>query len=148
MTVPSRYILLAEDNPADVLLVREAIDNRALNCEIRVISDGERVLQFIERIEADRALPLPQLILLDLNLPKRDGAAILKSLRASERCGQTPVVILTSSDSPRDEENATRFAALHYFRKGTSLEQFMKLGDIVNDIIEPTLGAQIAVRTS
>jgi CheY-like chemotaxis protein len=142
MTVPSRYILLAEDNPADVLLVREAIEDRSLNCELHVIADGERVVEFIEEIDADQALPCPQLVLLDLNLPKRHGEEILKFLRASERCGQTPVVVLTASESPYDEANATRYAALHYFRKTASLEQVMKLGDVVNDIIgRPIEGA-------
>jgi len=74
--------------------------------------------------------------LLDLHLPKRDGAAIMRRLRASERCGQTAVVVLTSSDSPRDMEYAERHAALHYFRKTSSLEQFLKLGDIVKGIID------------
>jgi CheY-like chemotaxis protein len=137
MKVSSRYILLAEDNPADVLLVREALEDRAVNCDLHVISDGDQVVKFFERIDSDRALHCPHLVLLDLHLPKRDGGEILKSIRASERCGQTPVVILTASESPRDEANATRHAALHYFRKPASLEQFMQLGDVVNDIIEP-----------
>ena len=139
MTVPSRYILLAEDNPADVLLVREALEDRAVNCDLNVIADGERVLQFIKQIDSDRALHCPHLVLLDLHLPKRDGGEILKSLRASERCGQTPVVILTASQSPRDEVNAIRHAALHYFRKPASLEHFLQLGDVVNNIIGPDL---------
>src|ERR1700689_662332 len=97
MTPSSRYILLAEDNPADVLLVREALEDRAVNCELHVISDGEQVVRFIEQIDSDRALHCPRLVLLDLHLPKRDGGEILKALRSSERCGQTPVVILTAS---------------------------------------------------
>jgi CheY-like chemotaxis protein len=146
MTVSSRYILLAEDNPADVLLVREVFEDRAVDCDLHVIADGEQVVQFIEQIDSDRSLHCPYLVLLDLHLPKRDGREILKSLRASERCGQTPVVILTASESPHDEENATRNAALHYFRKPASLEQFMQLGDVVNNIIgaasrrSPSLG--------
>jgi CheY-like chemotaxis protein len=142
MTASSRYILLAEDNPADVLLVREALEDRAVNCDLHVISDGKQVVDFIERIDSDSALPCPQLVLLDLNLPKRNGEDILKSLRASERCGQTPVVILTSSESPRDEANATRYAALHYFHKAASLDRFMQIGDVVNEIIGRAAQAQ------
>ena len=138
MTVSSRYILLAEDNPADVMLVREALEDRAVDCDLHVIADGEQVVRFIEQIDSDQLLNCPHLVLLDLHLPKRDGGEILKSLRASERCGQTPVVILTSSGSPHDEENATRYAALHYFRKPASLEQFMQLGDVVSGIIGPS----------
>jgi CheY-like chemotaxis protein len=148
MTVPSRYILLAEDNPADVLLVREAIEKTLLNCELHVIADGERVVQFLEQIDSDQTLPCPQLVLLDLHLPKRDGEEILRSLRASERCGQTPVVVMTASESPHDEANATRHAALHYFRKAASLEEFMKLGDVVNEIIGRASRAHPGVKTS
>jgi CheY-like chemotaxis protein len=83
-------------------------------------------------------------LLLDLHLPKRDGEEVLRRLRASERCGQTPVVILTSSDSPIDRETAERNAALHYFRKPSTLEQYMRLGDVVKDII--TLGAARTVK--
>jgi len=77
---------------------------------------GEGAMDFIERIDRDPALHCPKLLLLDLHLPKRDGREVFRCLRASECCGQTPVVILTSSDSPSDLETATR-AALHYFRK-------------------------------
>ena len=90
MTGFSRYILLAEDNPADVLLVREALEDRAVSCELQVLGDGEQVIELIEQIDRDRSLHCPQLLLLDLHLPKRDGQDILKALRASERCGQTP----------------------------------------------------------
>lgn len=135
MAISSRYILLAEDNPADAWLVREALEDRGVNFHLHVIADGEQVVQFIERIDSDGNLDCPHLVLLDLNLPKRDGIEILKFLRASERCGQTPVVILTGSYSPQDEVTATRHAALHYFHKSASLERFMQLGDVVNDIL-------------
>src|SRR5882724_13171078 len=120
----SEYILLAEDNPADIELVREALEDRAVACDLQVVEDGERAMDFIERIDRDPALHCPKLLLLDLHLPKWDGGEVLRCLRASERCGQTPVVILTSSDSPSDLETATR-AALHYFRKPNTLEQYM-----------------------
>ena len=141
---PSKYILLAEDNSADVELVREALEDRAIAHELHVVEDGERAIDFIERIDRDSTLQCPKLLLLDLHLPKRDGEEVLRHLRASERCGQTPVVILTSSDSPIDRETAERNAALHYFRKPSTLEQYMRLGDVVKDII--TLGAARTVK--
>jgi CheY-like chemotaxis protein len=131
----SEYILLAEDNSADIELVREALEDRAIAYELQVVEDGERAMDFIARIDRDSALHCPKLFLLDLHLPKRDGQEVLRCLRASERCGQTPVVILTSSDSPSDRETATRNAALHYFRKPSTLEQYMQLGDVVKNII-------------
>ena len=131
----SEYILLAEDNSADIELVREALADRAIAYELEVVEDGERAMDFIESIDRDSTLHCPKLFLLDLHLPKRDGQEVLRCLRASERCGQTPVVILTSSDSPTDRETATRNAALHYFRKPSTLEQYMQLGDVVKSII-------------
>jgi len=131
----SEYILLAEDNSADIELVREALEDRAIAFELQVVEDGERAMDFIERIDRDSTLGCPKVFLLDLHLPKRNGEEVLRRLRASERCGQTPVVILTSSDSPGDRETATRNAALHYFRKPSTLEQYMQLGDVVKNII-------------
>jgi len=128
-------IVLAEDNPADVGLVREALREHQIRCDLRVISDGEEVVSFIDRLDLDAKHPCPDLLLLDWYLPKRDGIEILKHLRASQRCSQTPVVILTSSDSPQDRENAEQNAAIHYFRKPISLGQFMQLGSIVKQVI-------------
>jgi CheY-like chemotaxis protein len=133
----SDYILLAEDNPADVQLVREALEDRAVTCRLRVAADGDQAIKFIEQVDRDSTVSCPKLLLLDLHLPGHDGEAILRRLRASERCGQTPVVILTSSDSPRDREKAAANAALHYFRKPATLEQFLQLGDIVANILDP-----------
>ena len=129
-------ILLAEDNPADVALVREALNKQKIDCDLIVIDDGEQAIAFINRIDADRKSPCPALLLLDLHLPRRGGEEILKNLRASERCGQTPVVILSSSDSPKDRENAEKNAALHYFRKPSTLSEFMELGVIVKQVID------------
>lgn len=108
----SEYILLAEDNSADIELVREALEDLAIAYELHVVEDGERAMDFIQSIDRDATLPCPKLFLLDLHLPKRDGQEVLRCLRASERCGQTPVVILTSADSPSDRETATRNAVL------------------------------------
>jgi CheY-like chemotaxis protein len=140
----SNYILLAEDNPADVELVREALEDRSVDCGLHVVPDGAQAVAFIERLDGNSALQCPSLLLLDLHLPKRNGDEILRCLRASERCGQTPVVVLTSSDSPRDVENATRHAALHYFRKPSALDAYLRLGDIVKEIIERGAVAQAA----
>ncbi len=134
--IESKYILLAEDNPADIHLVREALADSAVAYHLQVVSDGEEVIKFLTRIDRDSTLSCPKVLLLDLHLPKRDGEEILRCLRSSERCGLTPVVIMTSSDAPHHVEMATKNAALHYFRKPTSLEQYMKLGDVVKTIIE------------
>ena len=128
-------IVLAEDNPADVGLVRYALREHAIDCELRVISDGEEVVSFIDHLDVDSKIPCPDLLLLDLHLPKRDGNEILKHLRSSERCGRTPVVVFTSSHESWDLQNAERDAALHFFKKPASLDQFMRLGNIIKEVI-------------
>lgn len=128
-------ILLAEDNDADVFLVKEVFKKNQIDCNLCVVGDGEAALAFIDRIDANSRVAPLDLVILDLNLPKRDGAEILKHLRASERSGLTPVVILTSSDSPTAQQNAEKLATLHYFRKPSNFSDFMELGGIVENIL-------------
>ena len=128
-------IVLAEDNPADVGLVRYALREHDVACDLRVIADGEEVFSFITGLDMDSKRPCPDLLLLDLHLPKRDGKEILRHLRTSERCGQTPVVVLTSSDADMDGESAEKNAAVHFFQKPSSLEQFLKLGHIIKEVL-------------
>ena len=130
-------IVLAEDNPADVGLVREALQEHAIQCDLRVISDGEQALDFVERLSRDTHLPCPDVFLLDLHLPKHDGGEILKHFRAIERCGKTPVVLLTSSDPLWEPLNSAKHEATHYFQKPLALAQFMQLGSIVKELIRP-----------
>lgn len=136
MTVSSYYqIVLAEDNPADVGLVREALRQHKVDCDLRVISDGQEVLAFIDQLDTDNQLRCPDLLLLDLSLPKYDGREILAYLRSSERCCRTPVVVMTSSEWIGDRQNAEKNAALHYFLKPPSLAQFMELGTVIKGLI-------------
>ncbi|MBL8216455.1 MAG: PAS domain S-box protein [Bryobacterales bacterium] len=129
-------ILLAEDNPADVLLVRSALQRRNIDCDLHVVSDGAEALDYIAAIEQGSA-PLPALLLLDLNLPKHTGSEVLAHLRQSPACSAVPVVIMTSSSSPRDQELVTQLGIARYFRKPTDLNQFMEIGDIVAALLLP-----------
>lgn len=128
-------ILLAEDNPADVALVREAFKEHGVACGLHVVRDGAEAIGFIERLDKDRREPPLDLLLLDMHLPKRHGADILKRLRSTERYAQTPVIVMTGSTSAQDEEAADKNAALHYFRKPSNAVQFLELGAIVKDIL-------------
>jgi CheY-like chemotaxis protein len=139
VTSPStaKYIVLAEDNSADVMLVRLALKSSGLNCELRVLDDGDKAVAFIEEFDANPNAGPIDVLLLDMHLPKRDGEDILNRLRSSDRYAQTPVVVMTGSDAPRDHVQATKHAATHYFRKPYSLAEFMQLGIIVRDILSP-----------
>lgn len=129
--VCKKYILLAEDNVADAFLVREALEEHDLDYELRVLNDGEEALAFIDEVEKDSTHPCPELFLLDLHLPKYDGDSILERLRTSKRCGDTPVILLSSSDAPQDHARAQMHAAVRYFRKPADLTEFMKLGKVI-----------------
>src|SRR5580693_3648662 len=106
-------ILLAEDNPADVYLIRIALEEHGVDLPLQVAANGEEVLQILDQ---QQALPESDLVLiiLDLNLPRHDGIEILQRLRETDRLAGVPVVVLTSSDSPRDRVVASQLGAARY----------------------------------
>ncbi|HTX35096.1 MAG TPA: response regulator [Bryobacteraceae bacterium] len=127
-------ILLAEDNPADVFLIRTALEEHGVDAPLQVVSDGREVLQILHE---EQALPASQLrlIILDLNLPRHDGIEILQRLRQSDQLAAIPVVILTSSDSPRDRIVASQLGAARYLRKPSNLDQFLSLGAVFKEVL-------------
>ena len=132
-----REILLAEDNPADVYLIREALREHGVNCALRVATDGAEVLRMISsELSLEEAQQHLGLIILDLNLPRHDGTEILQRLRETAALSHVPVVVLTSSDSPRDRLAASQYGAACYLRKPSSLEQFLSMGAVFKDLLE------------
>ena len=129
-------ILVAEDNPADVYLIREALREHGVDCTLRVASDGNDVLRIIALERSDAEAQRLGLIILDLNLPRHDGIEILQRLRETPELAHVPVVILSSSDSPRDRLVANQLGAARYLRKPSSLDQFLSLGAVFKDLLE------------
>jgi len=132
---PRFRIVLVEDTEPDVFLVRVALERAGLESDLEVLDDGEKAIDFIDRLEQDPAMPRPHLVLLDLNLPKKSGSQVLERVRQSPACGDVPVVILTSSESPADKEQAAQFKATEYFKKPSGLVEFLKLGPVVRDLL-------------
>jgi chemotaxis family two-component system response regulator Rcp1 len=128
-------LLLAEDNLPDALLVREVIRLENLPLDVYAVPDGEKALEFIARSDEHEDAPHPDLLLLDLNLPKRDGFEVLKRLRESAKYGRIPVLVMTSSDAPADRARASDFGAA-YFRKPPSYGEFLRLGDVLRKMVE------------
>jgi CheY-like chemotaxis protein len=128
-------IILVEDAAADVFLVRQALEKDGLSFHLQVLEDGEKALDFIEGLDQTDVL-CPDVMLLDLNLPKRTGDQVLERMRSSRRCRHIPVVIVTSSDSPKDRARAASLGATRYFQKPSRLDDFMKLGPLVKSVIE------------
>lgn len=130
-------ILLVEDNPADVLLVREALAEHGLHCDVNVMTDGEAAINFIQKIDRGET-DCPELVILDLNLPRRSGHEVLQSMRASRRCSQTPVIILSSSAAPADRERSALFGSSLYFTKPSLIDEFLELGAVFKEILTST----------
>jgi CheY-like chemotaxis protein len=128
-------VLLADDNPSDVYLIREALREHGVVCMLRVASDGKDALGIISGEDPDAESGRLSLIILDLNMPRHDGIEILQKLRASARLEHIPVVVLTSSDSPRDRQMANQLGATRYLRKPSSLDEFLGLGAIFKELL-------------
>lgn len=129
-------LLLVEDSPGDVYLIREAVRREGLNYHLEVADDGEVAIELLNRVDADPNEPAPALLLLDLNVPRRNGTEVLQRLRASARCGAIPVIMISSSDSPKERYRAFELGATEYFRKPSSLAEFMSLGKLIRRLYE------------
>ncbi len=121
-------ILLAEDNRADVLMVREALRAHNIPHDLHVAMNGEEALVFIAQMGQPDAPPCPDILLLDLNLPRADGLDILREFRQHPTCAATPVIVISSSNAPRDREATGAFDVTSYFAKPMNYEAFIELG--------------------
>lgn len=129
-------VLLVEDNPADVFLVREALTLHGIIGSLFVLRDGEEAIQFIEAAESSENSPCPHLALLDLNLPRKNGMEVLARLRSSTKCGTIPVVMISSSRSPIEAAILAQLRPDYYFSKPSNYDQFMGLGGIVKRLLD------------
>jgi two-component system, chemotaxis family, response regulator Rcp1 len=126
-------VLLVEDNPGDVRLTQEAFcaSNRAIN--LHVATDGVEAMNFLKRTGALSGVPRPDLILLDLNLPKMDGREVLSHIKEDESLKLIPTVILTTSDAESDIVRSYQLQANCYLTKPVQLEAFEGLVQSIND---------------
>jgi chemotaxis family two-component system response regulator Rcp1 len=131
---PGRRILLVEDSVGDARLIREALEDSAIPGELVVITNGQRAIEFIDEIEHGQSL-CPHLAIIDLNLPKRPGAEVVKRMRASVKCKHVPVVVLTSSDNKTDREIATSIGVSRYILKPARLAEILQLGAVFREML-------------
>ncbi len=120
-------ILLVEDNPGDVELTREALHDTKLHIRLSVVNDGVEALAFLRREGRHAAAYRPDLILLDLNLPRKDGRGVLAEIKADPDLRHIPVVILTSSQAEQDILRAYELHANCYVTKPVDLDQFVTI---------------------
>jgi two-component system, chemotaxis family, response regulator Rcp1 len=121
----NRGILIVEDNPGDVRLMREALQTVEAAITIHVAGDGEEALRFLRREGQHAAAHRPALIFLDFNLPRADSREILRQIKGDRCLRLIPVVVLTSSDSERDVRDAYELYANCYLRKRGDLDSFL-----------------------
>lgn len=119
--------LLAEDNPGDVRLTKEALRESKISNNLNVVPDGVEAMAFLHREGKYADAPRPDVILLDLNLPKKDGREVLAEVKADLNLRLIPVVIITSSEAEQDVLRTYELHANCYVTKPVDLEQFIKV---------------------
>ena len=125
-------ILLVEDNPADVYLLEKALKDRHIRYELIHYQDGEQATVALDKDDSG----VPDLILLDLNLPRRDGFDVLKTVRAKASLVGVPVGILTSSDADRDRHRIALTGSERYIHKPLTLEEFVdQVGKAIAELL-------------
>jgi two-component system, chemotaxis family, response regulator Rcp1 len=128
-------ILLAEDNRADIVMVREALKAHEIAHELHLALNGEEALAFIARMGKPDQPPCPDILLLDLNLPRADGLDVLREFRRHPACATTPVIVISSSNAPRDRAAVGALAVTCYFAKPMSYEAFIQLGQLIKEAV-------------
>jgi len=126
-------ILLVEDNPGDAELTAEALRQGKVYNQMHVVEDGEAALDFLRHQEQYADVPRPDVILLDLNLPRKDGREVLAEIKADEGLRQIPVIILTTSEAEEDILRAYDLAVNCYITKPVDLDQFIKVVQAIED---------------
>jgi CheY-like chemotaxis protein len=120
-------ILLVEDSAPDAMLIRQALVEAGVDGKVEVVTDGEQAIARLKRG------PAPDLMLLDLNLPRKDGRAVLAEMNCDDTMRSIPVIVLTTSSAPHDIEFAYRHCANSYVRKPLGLDRLVETARAIRD---------------
>lgn len=126
-------ILLVEDNIGDARLAQEALKEAKVRNNLYIVGDGEEALDFLQKKGKYAGVPQPDLILLDLNLPKKNGEEVLEEIKSNDELRNIPVVILTVSKSEEDISRAYNLHANCYITKPLNLDQFIEVIKNINE---------------
>ena len=126
-------ILLVEDNPGDVRLTIEALKEGKVSNRLSVVSNGFEALEYLRHVGRYAGVPRPDLILLDLNLPKKNGREVLAEIKSDPALRRIPVVVLTTSEAEQDILKSYELNANCYISKPVDLDQFLRVVKSIND---------------
>jgi two-component system, chemotaxis family, response regulator Rcp1 len=127
-------IIVVEDNPLDIYLIRWVLTAHALAHELQVIDNGDRAMDYVNQLAHEERRRSPTIMLLDLNLPQRDGREILQRVKAIPYGSDVRVVVVTSSNNAADRQETLALGADAYFVKPYHLTEFMQLGDLIKGL--------------
>ena len=130
-----KRIVVVEDNPSDIHLLKMAFEEAHLDCDVLSFSDGEAALNYVRRNTAEP----PAVIVIDVNVPRADGAEILTEIRKTAHFDDVPVIAISSSSSPRDIKRIRELGGTLYLVKPADLDEFMKIGLSIKECIENSL---------
>ena len=138
---PPLTIIVVEDNPLDVYLIQWVLKAHELAHEFQVIDNGDRAMDYVNQLAHEERRRSPTIMLLDLNLPQRDGREILQRVKAIPHGSDVRVVVVTSSNKEADRQETLALGADAYFVKPYHLTEFMQLGDLIKSLAcgEPSL---------
>jgi CheY-like chemotaxis protein len=126
-------VLLVEDNAGDIRLTQEALKEGALLIDLNVVRDGIEAMSFLRREDSYSEVSRPDLILLDLNLPKKDGREVLQEVKADPELMRIPVVVLTTSEAESDVAASYGLHANCYITKPVDMDQFIKIVKVLEE---------------
>jgi CheY-like chemotaxis protein len=126
-------VLLVEDDPGDVVLIREAFEYNKVHNALHVVSDGVEALDFLHRRGEYEGAPRPDLVLLDLNLPRKDGREVLEEVKADRDLRTIPIVVLTTSEAEEDILRSYDLHANAYVTKPVDFDRFIEVVRLIDD---------------
>jgi len=126
-------VLLVEDDPGDVLLIKEAFEFNKVHNNLNVVSDGEQALDYLRRQGEHSAALRPDLVLLDLNLPRKDGREVLAEVKQDPELRTIPIVVLTTSEAEEDVLKSYQLHANAYVTKPVDFERFVSIVRQIDD---------------
>ena len=127
LTIMPIEVLLVEDNPGDAQLTRIALEDSKISIHLSVVEDGVEAMAFLRKEEKYSTAVHPDIVLLDLNLPRKDGREVLAEIKGDENLKRIPVVVLTTSQAEEDILKAYNLAANCYITKPVDFDQFVKI---------------------